>query len=201
MLRNLEVCLKLIIEFKGQIFKIQLQGVDLLHNLTSAFSVLSFCQYNSNLICILHISLFNRLEFAHLSCKLLQAAVDLKIPCKCKIDTFCWMFSSETRGGPIRQKGFANRNVMTYGLGKSFQKDTSNFWYSQFLRVLIVRCWIKWLGDAELKKKNVEKSKMRVCFENTNLWELNDPMSWAALVVLFTDSWRILASMKETIHF
>lgn len=145
MLRNLEVCLKLIIEFKGQIFKIQLQGVDLLHNLTSAFSVLSFCQYNSNLICILHISLFNRLEFAHLSCKLPQAAVDLKIPCKCKIDTFCWMFSSETRGGPIRQKGFANRNVMTYGLGKSFQKDTSNFWYSQFLRVLIVvgRCWVK----------------------------------------------------------
>lgn len=144
MLRNPEFCLKLIIEFKGQVFKIQLQGVDLLQNLTSAFWVLSFCQYNSDLICILHISLFNRLEFAHLSCKLLQATVDLKIPCKCKIDTFCWTFSFETRRGPIRPKGFANRNVMTYGLGKNFQKNTANFWYCQFLRVLTVvgRYWI-----------------------------------------------------------
>lgn len=122
MLRNPEVWLKLIIEFKGQIFKIQLRGVDLLHNLTSAFWVLSFCQYNSDLICIHHISLFNGLEFAHLSCKLLQATVDLKIPCKCKTDTFCWTFSFETRGQPTRQKDFPNRNVMIYGLGESFQK-------------------------------------------------------------------------------
>lgn len=157
MLRNLEVCLKLIIEFKGQVFKIQLQGVDLLHNLTSTFWVLSFCQYNPDLICILHISLFNRLEFSHFSCKLLQATVDLKIPCKCKIDTFCWTFSFETRGRPIRQKDFANRSVMTYGLGKGFQKNPPKFWYCQFLRVLIVvgRCWIKNKKCWEVQKQTM----------------------------------------------